>query len=717
MGWRRGIGAGFAACAVLFVLATALSLRPAALQLGDVRAQGGLAQILDRNGVPLTVSYQNRWNTSDVVELHHMPELLPRAFLIAEDRRFYEHAGVDWRARLSAVWQNIRAGRIVRGASTLTEQVVRMIDPRPRNLWQKWIEGWEAVLLERTVAKADILEFYLNQVPYAANRRGVAQAARYYFNRDLSTLDMREILTLAVLVRAPSGYDLYKDPKRIDASVMRLAKALQDSGDIDGAQAAALKDDDLRLMPPSNPVNAAHFASYVRGLSFTPAVRVRTTLDAHLQEQAQGILDARVKALAPKNLHNAAMIVADHVTGEILAWVVAGADDPRTPAGQINAVVTPRQPGSAQKPLLYGLALDHGWTPATMINDAPLSEAIGTGLHTFRNYSNVYYGPVPLREALANSLNIPALLTINHVGAQNYLDALHRMGFASLDRAADIYDEGLALGNGEVMLLEMAQGFATLAARGVYRPFHAVMDMPQAQRPRTVYSPEAASLIGNILSDPFARRFEFGSNSVLNLPHQTAVKTGTSTDYRDAWVMGYDSRYVVGIWMGNLDRTPTDGITGAAGPALALRSMFNVLTQRTPPQPLWLSPRLAQKDICIPDREGGPCRMRSEYFMAESDVDTAAPPQALQRFEIIQPTDGLRIAVDPRLPLEKQQLPFKLRGLKEGQSMTWLLDGREISAQEGAHWQVARGQYKLAARISENGATIYTTPVVHYTVR
>lgn len=700
-----------------FALATWVSVKPVQTSLKALQSDAQALQVVDRNGVPLTITYQNPWNVYDNLPLYKMPALLQQAFILSEDKRFYAHGGVDWRARASALVQNGKARHVVRGASTITEQVVRMINPRPRTLWSKWLEGWEAASLERAYDKAEILEFYLNQVPYASNRRGVAQAARYYFDRDLSTLTPKEMLALAVLARAPSAYDLYKDSAKIDALIGRLAKSMTQQGALTQEQSVRIAQETFVLARPSEPVNAEHFASYARANQPNDGNVIHSTLDAGLQQKVQRILDDRVRALGKKSLHNAAALVADHETGEILAWVVAGAGGDKTPAGQIDAVTVPRQPGSSQKPFLYALALDSGWTPATIIEDAPLAEAVGTGLHNFHNYSNVHYGRITLREALANSLNIPALLTVNHVGTEKYLAALHRMGFTSLDRGAEIYDEGLALGNGEVTLLEMTQGFAALAHRGLYRPLRYLMDDPRAQGEERIWSEEAASLIGNILSDPWARQLEFGPGSVLNVPLQTAVKTGTSTDYRDAWVMGYNHKYVVGIWMGNLDHSATDGVTGGTGPALALRSIFNELNRHAPSRPLWLSPKLVKKDVCIEDpQDAAKCYMRSEFFTLDTREDQRTEKK--QAFEIVKPTDGLRMAVDPRIPPDRQMLPFTLRGLRPAQTVEWVLNGETIAKSgEKFLWPVRRGKYSLYARVMEGGKPLHITPEIEYFVR
>jgi penicillin-binding protein 1C len=709
-----------------FCLKTYWDIAPAPQSLQQVLASSQILQVVDRGGAPLTISYQNRWNRYDVLPLHQMPETLVRAFVLSEDGRFYDHHGVDWSARMAALRQNIRARHVVRGASTITEQVARMLNPRPRTLWSKWLETLEASRLDAAFSKSTLLEFYLNQVPYAANRRGVLQAARYYFDRDLSSLTVKEMLALVVLVRAPSSFDLHKNPGKIDAAVGRLAARMLQAGWLDQAVWAELADVPLSLAWPESPPNVGAFVRYARQQAAQNHVfgaTIKTTLDRYWQQQVQQILDQRVKDLADKNVHNAAAVVVDHQSGEILVWAVAGADDPLTPSGRVDAVTTPRQPGSALKPFLYGLALESGWSPATKIDDAPLATAVGRGLHHFKNYSNGYYGQVTLREALGNSLNIPALHTISYVGAARYLDFLHELGFASLNRSADTYDEGLALGNGEVTLLELVTGYTTLANRGLYRPLTAVQGAQDVVPPKQLLSAEASSLIGHILSDPGARRLEFGRNSVLNLPQQTAVKTGTSTDYNDAWVVGFNDRYVVGIWMGNLDRSAMDGVTGSTGPALALRSIFAELNHnRDDSRPLFLSPKLQLQEVCVDDQNPACPVTRNEYFMTPTAAVSASATQGegAPMPELVSPTNGLEMALDPRIPPERQQFRFAVSGVHPQDRIEWVVDDALVGTSTNGHylWPLSRGQHQLYARVVRAGMIEpITLPAVGFTVK
>ncbi len=710
------IGGALALGAAGFALATLLSLKPITKDFDAIIADSRNVPVSDRFGNPLSITYQAQWNNRDARPLYTMPEFLVEAFLYSEDRKFYDHGGVDWHARAAALLQNIELRKTVRGASTITEQVVRLINPRPRNLWSKWLEGVEATLLERHATKPAILEFYLNQLPYASGRRGVVQAAHYYFNRDLDTLSLRETLALAILARAPSAYDLFRNPERIDASLSRLAEQMEQAGKISAAQTADLETETLAPVKPSLPVDARHFARFVE--MNIQKTGLRTTLDSGLQTQVQDILDSRIKKLASKKVTNAAAIVIDHTNGEILAWAVAGARDAKTRAGEIDAVTTPRQPGSTLKPFLYASALEKGWTAATIINDAPIAEAVGSGLHRFRNYSNTYYGPITVREALGNSLNIPAVLAINYVGVESFLETLHRLGFASLDRASTIYDEGLALGNGEVTLLELAQAYSTLANRGQSRPLKFLMDDAVLMRPEKIYSAETASIIGNILSDPRARRLEFGNDSILNLPVRTAAKTGTSTDYRDAWALAYNDRYTVGLWMGNLDRTPMKEVTGSTGPALAMRSIFQILNKNRETDTLYVAPTLTTADICTrPASADGACPTRTEYFA--HGTKAATPAEKKLSLELVRPTQGLMMAYDPRIPASHQKFRFELAGLDDGDEVEWVLNGESLarSASPRYLWPLQKGKQRLEVTIHARSGVARTMPPVDFIVR
>lgn len=711
-------GVAGVACAV----ATSRSLQPlpGSLDVGASEAQR--PQFVDRHGQPLTITYQNSWNLTDRVPIEQLPPLLLRAFVTAEDRRFYQHHGVDWPARLHAALQNLIARRAVRGASTISEQAVRLLHPRPRTIWSRWLEGFEAAELERRFPKSAILEFYLDQVPYAHQRRGVAQAARFYFDRDLDTLDVKEQLALAVLVRAPARLDPVRHPDRAERAIGRLAAQLREDGALTAEEHAHVVTEPLQLARPYFDVDAAHFVQQVEAQHPTPQRgRVVTTLDRTLQRALQQILDERIRAFAGRATDDGAVLVIDHQTNQVLAWVNGGGFDIDRPGSQIDAVLTPRQPGSTLKPLLYALALEHGFTAATLIDDSPLAQSVGAGMHSYRNYSGQYHGPLRLREALGNSLNIPAVRTVDAIGRERFLQRLRELGFGSLEESADHYGDGLALGNGEVSLFELVRAYAVLARGGIAAPIASVLDAAPAPA-RRVVSAEASSIISDILSDANARRLEFGRGHLLRFSTQTAVKTGTSTDYRDAWAVGYSSRYTAGVWLGNLDQTPMREVSGSVGCALVLRAVFNELNRGQETRPLALSPRLESAPICLISghRAGPECPTATEYFAPGSapaatcqldhqhgerpaPAPTGAAVGAVSSARFAQPTAGLQLAMDPRIPDARESFVFKLDDQIQPARTEWLVDGEVVSrtGRGVAHypWPLRRGAHRAQARV------------------
>lgn len=724
--WHRS---NWADRAMALVLASAFGLFVATwasmsdLSALDLRSKAHGQILLDREGHPLSEE-RSRWNVQDQVPLYEIPQGLQDAVLTAEDQRFYQHGGVDWLARFHALWQDLRAGHNVRGASTISEQVVRMLVPRPRTLWSKWVEGFDAKRLEDHATKADILEFYLNQVPYASNRRGVVAAARFYFDRDLDTLDGREMLALAILPRAPSGLDPYHGGKRrLDKRTIHLATQMRHDGLLSGDHWERIVETPLVLARPVREFSIGHFRSFVEqqasaDTSHLKPEKLRTTLDSGLMSFVQGLVDQRVKALAGREVHNAAALVVDRRSGDILAWVVAGAkaEDNDTPGRFLDAVLVPRQPGSALKPFLYAASFDAGWSPGSSILDAPLSEAVGTGIHQFNNYSHQFYGDVSIRQALGNSLNIPAVRMVNMIGPDHYLSVLHKLGFKSLTRGAGFYGDGLALGNGEVSLLELVRAYAALANEGRTVSLHAIENNPDKDDlGMQVFSPDAATMVSDVLSDPWARSMEFGRYSTLDLPIQTAVKTGTSSDYRDAWSVGYDSRYVVGIWMGNLDQSPMDGVTGSTGPGLVLRGIFAYLNRDQNTSKLALSSELFLQENCV--KTSVSCKPVYDYRSPVTKEQSSAEDSTYPA--IVSPSENLRLAFDPRLPVDKQSFRFAVSGVGKGDKVTWYVDGDKAATTKGGDydWPVARGYYSMKAKVETEEGKKFILGPVDYSVR
>lgn len=719
--WVLGCLTGLSLLGLLVAGLTIHQLQPVPDDLSLVIKAKTKPQLLSRNGIPLTVTYQNQWNAHALIALHQIPDFLQKAFIYAEDQRFYQHHGVDWIARSKAIVDNVLALKKVRGASTISEQVVKMLHPRPRTAWSRWLEGWEAQQLEQRFDKATLLEFYLNQVPFAAQRRGVQQAANYYFDRDLDTLNQKEMLALAILVRAPSRFDLHKSSKTIESRLQTLLSRMSKAGLVN--HQSEIKQLQLALAKPKPMLNIAHFANEVFRQDKSKKTQIRTTLDVNIQRAAQTLLHQRLLKLQSRKVANAAMLVADHTSGEILAWVVDSQSDTQS----YNSVLVRRQPGSTLKPFVYAAAMEKGWTAATVIDDTDLKEAVGNGVHSYRNYSNTYHGKITLRNALGNSLNIPAIKATEFIGVDVLLNKLHQLGFDELDQFANIYGNGLALGNAEVSLLSLVTAYASLANKGIYRSLSITKNKQTDQQARSVvFSTEISSIIGHILSDPEARSLEFGRGGVLELPVQTAVKTGTSNDHRDAWVVGYNDQYVIGIWMGNLDSQPMQKITGSTGPALVLRSMFAELNRNRETRPLYFSQKLKSKMVCI-ELNLSECELRNEWFTDNQIIQSqAVTNNSLDRryakvnYQISYPVNNMAVARDPRIPDESESLQFRLNNNQNVKKVEWVLNDQLLKEADNAkyHWSLKTGEHSLLAKVyvADNSQPI-TTDIVKFTVK
>lgn len=728
---RRAIVLTLLLCVTSAVVVVNRSLLPIPESLALSQDFSSRKVVLDRLGNRLSYTLTGHWNFHEQPHLYQIPPLLQRAVIEAEDKRFYLHHGVDWWARLHATWQNIAHMRVVRGASTISEQVIRLLHPRRRSLWARFLEGIEARHLEERFSKGQILEFYLNQVPFAAQRRGISQASHYLWDRDLGTLSEREQLALAIIIRAPDRLNPYKNPRGLKGRITYLAHQLRETGAISDEQEILIAREQLRLESRELLIKADHFVRFIQRATRSDDLssRVTTTLDSRAQKHIQSILDARIEDLRSFQVTDGAVLVVDNTDASVLAWVNAGNFHGEA-GSQIDGVLIPRQPGSTLKPFVYAFALTKGWTATTLVNDAPLVQAVGAGAHAYRNYSRMYYGEIPLREALGNSLNVPAIRAAEFTGTHTLLEFLHKAGFSSLSEPAAHYGEGLALGNGEVTLFELVQGYAALANKGVFRPLRflrADSDPEKTKESQPLVSPEVSSIIGDILSDPHARRREFGVDGLLRFPVETAIKTGTATDYRDAWALGYSSNFTVGVWMGNMNRSSMQEITGARGPALVLRSVLAELERERESKDLFRSPNLDHRAVCpLSGLLAGPtCPQIGELFVPGTAPHKvcghahtsphAAGEVRPQHLEISMPTPGLNIARDPRIPDSAEKLLFELRDSKLPGDIHWIVDGVEVGVAklgyQGYQWILSPGRHIVQAKCDTEDAHLESAKV------
>lgn len=543
------------------------------------------------------------------VPFEQIPQVLKDATIAVEDAGFYENPGVDLRGIIRAALQNYRSGEIVSGASTITMQLVDNILLPPeeqgaQSYERKLREAILAYRVSREYGKDQILNIYLNEVYYGAQAYGVEAAAQAYFSKHVSELTPAEATLIAGLPQSPTTYNPFTDMAAARARQKVTLGLMAEHGFLTRAEAEHIYAEPIVLAPPRTDLIAPHFVFYVRDqlertygpdLLYRAGLRVVTSIDLGWQAEAQRIAQEQVAGLASRNASNAAavMLAPD---GRILAMV--GSVDYNAPDGQVNVALAPRQPGSALKPFIYAAALQRGWTPATVIWDTPSRWVSADGAaYEPKNYDNAFHGPMRLRMALANSLNIPAVKALEHVGVEPFVEQMSRLGVTTFDDPSR-FGLAMALGSNEVRLLELAGAYNALRGGRYVAPVSVlkvtnsrgeVLERWQPARGAPAFGPQSeqvAHLVTSILSDNQARHYMFGRGNVMELPDViAAAKTGTSNDFRDSWAMGYTTDVTVGVWVGNNDSSPMAEVAGANGAGQIWRELMLRYHMGRPPVP------------------------------------------------------------------------------------------------------------------------------------
>src|SRR5438876_299290 len=584
-----------------------------------------------------------------------------QATISAEDRRFLGHFGVD----------PIAIGRALNssapsGASTITQQLARRLyltdDSSPLAV-RKMHEALIALQLEANRSKAEILQLYLNDVYYGRGAYGVEAAARVYFGIGAANLDLAHAAYLAGLPQRPSEYDSVIDAAAHARQTYVLGRMVDD-GWITTAQADAASAERIDILPATLPPIAHQFVAYARAelarlrpdLAGRDGLVIETTLDAGLQSESERLVRLRLATLRERNATDAALVAVEPGTGRIVAWVGSATDGDPAHGGDIDMARTPRQPGSALKPFLYAAAFEHGYTAATPLLDVPSTFATDDGPYAPANFDRTFHGVVPLRVALASSLNIPAVRTLNAIGIDAMLEITHRFGL-SLDDV-ESYGLSLTLGSGEVRLVDLTNAYAAIGAAGrLTEPFAVarVRDgsgrvlyerMPASTR--RVLSPEHAYLLSDILSDPDARIPGFGGVTPFDVPFPAAVKTGTSTGFRDDWTVGYTPDIAIGVWVGNADGSPMIDVAGVDGAGPIWRNTMMAAAIGRPMSRFARPAGIVDVTVCSPTGllPGPDCPSPvRELFVAGTE------PIAAERY-YARDAEG-RVSIDP--PLEARE--------------------------------------------------------------
>jgi 1A family penicillin-binding protein len=623
--------------------------------------------IYDRRGELLAEF--DRLGRRTVVGLDEIPDFLIKATIATEDRRFFEHTGVDYFAIARATLQNAQSDRIVSGGSTITQQLARLLFLPPaeryeQTLSRKLKEADKAFYLEANYSKEEILAMYLNMVYYGNQAYGVAAAARVYFNKSLDELTPAESAVLAGLPQSPVDYDPLTNPEKAKERQRIVLSLMVEAGYLTPTEAKSIAAQPILYQHYRKPKpRAPHFVDYVRALleerygteALDWGLQVHTSLDLRYQAIAEEVARAQVKTAGKRyRFSNAAVIMLHPVTGEILAMVGSiDFDDPKI-NGQVNMTTSPRQPGSSIKPVVYAAAFERGWSPASVIWDLPVSYRLsGTRRYRPMNITRRFYGPVRLRMALSNSLNVPAVKLLNEIGVPAMLDTARKLGIDSWRKPTSTYGLSLAVGGYEVTLLELTHAFATLANQGVYTPLQPILLLkdgagrvlyrpdPAAGR-RQAVSPVTAYQIASILSDARARRLMFPRPSPLDTSRVTAVKTGTTDGWRDNLTVGFTPYLTVGVWTGNSNGRPMRRAVGVytAGPiwhdimeaVWANPALYDTLGYANEPLPEGFTPptEIEIVPVCdwLPGRFNPNCRrMVPEVFAKDAGPSLTGRPR------------------------------------------------------------------------------------------
>ena len=695
--------------------------------------------VLDRHGEVLQrLRTDASVRRGEWVPLARISPALRQALVLSEDQRFYEHAGVDWRAVSAAAWANLWNTR-TRGASTLTMQLAGLLDDDlrlgtgGRTLRQKVGQAVMATQLERSWRKDQILEAYLNLVPFRGELVGIDALARTLFAKAPHGLQDQEAAIAAALVRAPNARPALVAERACGVlKAMRAAPAGGPAAKVDcvaldmqtevALSRRAFMTSDGVAPHAARRVLAAWRAAHP-GQALPPTVA--STLDARIQRVALQSLTQQIKELRGRHVEDGAVLVLDNASGQVLAWV--GSTGALSAAAEVDGVLAPRQPGSTLKPFLYAQALaERRLTAASLIDDSPADLQTGSGLYIPQNYDRRFKGWVSARTALASSLNVPAVRTLVMVTPDAFARQLGALGIG-LREGGDYYGYSLALGSAEMPLLQLTNAYRALANGGRLSP--TALLPGTAPVFRAALDPGASFIVSDILSDTNARAPTFGSDSLLATRFWSAVKTGTSKDMRDNWAVGYSQRYTVGVWVGNASGAAMWDVSGTSGAAPVWAELMQALHgargggAATPSRAPTPPPGVIAQRVAFGD---GIEAARSEWFLKGTEqalfaTDSKAPSAGAtsargrkhsqsQRAananagdavpaRITAPQDGTILALDPDIPPARQRLTLSAEpGSAPASTLRWWIGQREIGRGERAQWLPWPGRHVVQLR-------------------
>jgi penicillin-binding protein 1C len=723
----------------LVSLPVALSKPPPASKLYLARDGTPLRHLLNEDGT----------RSAPPVKYAEIPPPLVQALLAAEDKRFFSHSGIDLIAVGRATWDNTRSGRIVSGASTIHQQLIKNTSLRSdkRTLRVKFVEALQARRLAMSWSHEDVLAAYANHISFGNLMTGAATAASGYFHKPLKDLTPAECALLAALPQSPARLNPFRSLEAVLPRQRRILDQMHTLGWLDDEQHRVALSQSIVLQRFSGGFEAPHAIEMLRGESNTTTIR--TTLDATLQQHIETIIAQRLEALKGRHVTHGAVVVIENASGAVVA--LAGSRDFFSEdGGQLNGAWALHSPGSALKPFTYLIAFERGATPASIVADLPIEFATASGTYRPENFSLRSYGPMTYRHALGNSLNISAVRVLDSIGgAETLLPRLRELSFTTLNEDAAHYGLGLTIGNASVRLIELANAYACLARLGRFKPWSLRSDAPATEERRLLGENESW-LITDILSDNQAREMAFGSHSVLRLPFKCAVKTGTSSTFRDNWTLGYTPEFTVGVWVGNFDNTPMQDVSGVTGAGPIFRDVMLHLHEKQPAT--WFDRPAAIKHARIDPRTGKrltpltpPSRLsREELFISDNmppvaqavdydasgrailpreyadwvqssanwlgDLVTTAEADARPQLRITNPIPGTVVILDPDIRNKGNRLLLQATGATQPR---WNCKTLELRSEDTHTFAILKpGRHEIELRDEASGLSAKTFVIV-----
>ncbi len=687
----------------------------------------------DRNGIPLRTYFSGDEKYSEKCSLSEVSPHFLRACILIEDKRFYSHKGVVLSSLFRALGQNLKSKAVVSGGSTITMQLAKLLyNHQERHIWNKISEIFAALKLEMHLSKPEILTEYINRLPFGNMIYGIKEASRFYFNKKPSGLSLNQAIYLALIPKSPSQYNPRKNAGLLKKRWQNILEIFRANNYISKDEYLRAKNEGIRFFMKDYPFAAPHFIESVKEKYPGGKIphEVQTTLDYHIQRVMEGIIREHLVRLQRYNVQSAAAVVIDNRSREVIAFMGSPGYFDEKKSGFVNLATSFRQPGSTLKPFVYALALEQGYTPASILPDIKFP---ARGGFFPMNHDGKEHGPLRLRVALACSYNIPAFYLAMKLTPEKVIAKLQQAGFGYIKADPGFYGETIALGSAEVKLLDLVIAYSAFANGGkIYYP---AFVKGQPLEVHKLFSEKVAFLTWKILADPAARFASFGYESSMSLPFPLAVKTGTSKGFRDKWAIGVNALYSVGVWLGNPGGENMQDLTRIGNATTIMRDIFLAVQHDWTQGDIPIPPGIVKRTICPLSGEllSENCRDSIEEYFAEEHLPAGTcsfhvrengrvivkyPEIYTKWAKKTNLEESIEVARDTRkwisfpqrgdffyisnaISRQDQEIRFEVMGFNPGEEIEYILDGRVYSTvlfPETPGWRLQRGDHTLSIR-------------------